>query len=140
MPERRVPCVGAILYNGQGQILLQLRDDRPDLAFPNYWTTLGGAIEAGESPEAAMRRELLEEIEIAPEMRLWRVFDRVVTLGGTQVTAEQHVFVGEIVLAAADIKVNEGQGVAFFGRNDLENIQIGFGFESLFRDFFETVL
>jgi 8-oxo-dGTP diphosphatase len=51
--------VSAIPVNPQGKILLQQRDDRPDLRYPGCWTTFGGAIEDGETPIEAMRRELL---------------------------------------------------------------------------------
>jgi 8-oxo-dGTP pyrophosphatase MutT (NUDIX family) len=56
-----------ILVPAQGY-LLQLRDNRPDIFFPDHWGLFGGAIEAGEDEEAALRRELLEEIgfQIAP--------------------------------------------------------------------------
>jgi 8-oxo-dGTP pyrophosphatase MutT (NUDIX family) len=56
-----------ILVPAQGY-LLQLRDNRPDIFFPDHWGLFGGAIEAGEDEDAALRRELLEEIgfEVAP--------------------------------------------------------------------------
>ncbi len=53
---------GLILYDKDKKILLQHRaSDAPN--FPDYWGVFGGAVEKGETPEEAMRRELLEEIE-----------------------------------------------------------------------------
>jgi 8-oxo-dGTP diphosphatase len=54
-----------ILY--QGKMLLILRDDIPSIIFPNTWSPPGGGIEEGETPEQAMKRELLEEISIIPQ-------------------------------------------------------------------------
>ncbi|WP_017661984.1 NUDIX hydrolase [Baaleninema simplex] len=51
----------AILYQ-QGKYLLQLRDDIPDIVYPGYWAFFGGHLEANETPEVAVVRELYEEI------------------------------------------------------------------------------
>lgn len=54
--------VGGILVK-DGQVLLGLR--HPNRAsFPNTWDIPGGHIEPGESPRAALRRELQEELGI----------------------------------------------------------------------------
>ena len=39
------PQCGLILEDGQDRILLQLRDNKPDIEFPNKWGTFGGEIE-----------------------------------------------------------------------------------------------
>jgi 8-oxo-dGTP diphosphatase len=55
----------AILYR-EGQFLLQLRDNIPNILYPGYWGFFGGHVEHDETPEVAMRRELLEEIGYEP--------------------------------------------------------------------------
>jgi 8-oxo-dGTP diphosphatase len=51
----------AILYRDD-RFLLQLREDNPAIVYPGVWTFFGGHIEPGESPEVAVKREILEEI------------------------------------------------------------------------------
>ena len=51
----------AILYQ-KGRFLLQLRDDIPGILYPGHWGLFGGHLELGETPEEALKRELLEEI------------------------------------------------------------------------------
>lgn len=46
--------------NRSGYVLLQHRDENAPV-FPGKWTMISGAIESGEAPEAAARRELVEE-------------------------------------------------------------------------------
>lgn len=128
--------VSAIPVNPQGKILLQQRDDRPDLLYPGYWTTFGGAMEVGETPEEAMRRELMEEIELELPLKFWKVYDEKVDLGGNLVPVRRYIFVGPIDQPAEGIKLNEGQALGYFGLGDLKNLKIGFGFEPLFREFF----
>lgn len=51
-----------ILQDAHGRVLLDLRPaDKP---WPGYWEFPGGKMEAGESPEAALHRELAEELGI----------------------------------------------------------------------------
>ena len=62
-PAKGRSVAAALLVTPDGRYLMQHRDDVPHILLPGHWACFGGAIEPGESPEAAMRRELLEEIE-----------------------------------------------------------------------------
>lgn len=55
----------AILYR-QNQFLMQLRDNIPGILYPGHWGLFGGHIEPGELPDAAVIRELQEEINYTP--------------------------------------------------------------------------
>lgn len=68
--QREDPPIGyasLMLVDEHGRYLMQLRDDIPGILYPGHWGLFGGAIEPGETPEAAMRRELEEEIGFAPD-------------------------------------------------------------------------
>ncbi|MFJ9854512.1 NUDIX domain-containing protein [Streptomyces sp. NPDC101150] len=52
----------AIITNRRGELLLHLRDDLPHIAWPAHWSLLGGGCDPGESPAAAIVRELDEEV------------------------------------------------------------------------------
>lgn len=54
----------AILEQADGRVLLQLRSDIAGIANPNKWGLFGGHVEAGESPTAAMLREIEEELSL----------------------------------------------------------------------------
>jgi 8-oxo-dGTP diphosphatase len=55
--------VAAALVDSEGRILLQQR--LPDRAMAGLWEFPGGKVESGELPEAALARELEEELGIA---------------------------------------------------------------------------
>lgn len=61
-----IEVAAAIIENEQGQILIARR--RQGKSQEGLWEFPGGKLERGETPEACLRRELLEEmnIEIAP--------------------------------------------------------------------------
>ena len=54
----------AIIINKYDQVLLQLRDDREGIFFPNHWGFFGGACEDGEDFSESLIRELEEELTI----------------------------------------------------------------------------
>jgi 8-oxo-dGTP pyrophosphatase MutT (NUDIX family) len=62
---RPVPsdAVAALLVLDDGRYVMQLRDKIPGIFYPAHWGCFGGAIEQGETPELALKRELREELE-----------------------------------------------------------------------------
>lgn len=56
-------CAAALLVTPDGRYLMQHRDDFPHIFLPGHWACFGGGIDPGETTEAALRRELLEEID-----------------------------------------------------------------------------
>jgi 8-oxo-dGTP pyrophosphatase MutT (NUDIX family) len=54
--------VALAIVEQEGKWLLQLRDDLDWIVAPGCWGLFGGHLEPGETPEEALRRELLEEI------------------------------------------------------------------------------
>jgi len=52
----------ALINNGK--VLTVLRDNLPNIPYPNMWDLAGGGRENEESPYETMRREVLEELNI----------------------------------------------------------------------------
>jgi 8-oxo-dGTP diphosphatase len=55
--------VAALVRDADGRVLLTRR--RADQPMPNLWELPGGKVEAGESPEEALAREIAEELGCA---------------------------------------------------------------------------
>lgn len=135
----RLQGVSVIPINTQGKILLQQRDDRPDLVFPGCWTTFGGSVEAGETPEEAMHRELLEEIELDLPVKLWKTIEFTIERDGQVLKGDGYIYVAPIEKAEDEIVLHEGQALGYFALADLTKLKIGFGFESVFREIFAAL-
>lgn len=56
--KRRVPCVGALVHDDDGRLLVVRRAREPGAGL---WSVPGGRVERGESDAEAVRREVLEE-------------------------------------------------------------------------------
>jgi ADP-ribose pyrophosphatase YjhB (NUDIX family) len=57
-PVSVVPCVGAVVQDAAGRLLLIQRGQEPSRGL---WSLPGGRVEAGETMEQAVEREVLEE-------------------------------------------------------------------------------
>ncbi|MFN8374561.1 MAG: NUDIX domain-containing protein [Anaerolineae bacterium] len=116
----------AILCNAQGEILLQLRDDKPGLRYPNYWTLFGGTIEDGETPAAGIHRELMEELKITLSLTYWKAFRCPVRSVEGTMTTYNHVFVGQMTQDIAHLTLLEGQAMRFFTRSQAKTLTLAF--------------
>jgi ADP-ribose pyrophosphatase YjhB (NUDIX family) len=61
MAPRRIPCVGAIISDQSGRLLLIRRRNEPGAGL---WSVPGGRIEAGETDQQAVVREVAEETSL----------------------------------------------------------------------------
>jgi 8-oxo-dGTP diphosphatase len=71
----------AIIVNGAGELLL-LRRSLSTLRWPGKWGIAGGGMEQGETPDQALRRELLEELGPDIRMQALRGPDTLRAIGG----------------------------------------------------------
>jgi ADP-ribose pyrophosphatase YjhB (NUDIX family) len=70
LPE--VPCVGAVVHDARGRLLLIRRGHAPSAGL---WSVPGGRMEAGETEAEAVVREVAEEtgLRVRPDRVLGRV-------------------------------------------------------------------
>src|SRR5688572_20169939 len=61
-PTHVVPCVGAVVHDAHGRLLLVRRGRDPHRG---RWSLPGGRVEPGESPEQAIEREVREETALS---------------------------------------------------------------------------
>lgn len=107
--------VGAILLSENGEILLQQRDDKPDLRYAGYWTFFGGAVEDGEHPEEAIRRELVEELELDDQpLTFWWAYECPVRTVPGEVVTINHMYYGTLSRPLEALTLHEGQAMRFF--------------------------
>ncbi len=105
-----------------GRILLQMRDDLPDIAMPGKWGFFGGEIDPGEEPLDAVARELHEETGILRESSKFK--PRFATLTGAPRWGLLHIFHIKLDVPPHEIKVFEGGGFALATRAQAEKLDL----------------
>jgi 8-oxo-dGTP diphosphatase len=124
---------GIVLVNTRGEILLNLRDDSPEINWPNQWDVIGGTVEDGETPDDCMVREMLEETgEVLTDIRPFKVYD-VPLLNGN--TARFHVYSARLDKPAEALVLGEGQEHRFFAIADLDGLSIVRGTDMVLQEF-----
>jgi 2-amino-4-hydroxy-6-hydroxymethyldihydropteridine diphosphokinase len=125
------PQCGLLIENGRGEVLLQLRDDKPAIAYPNCWGTFGGQIEKGELPEGAIMREIEEELGYRlnqPQRYAEYVCD------GYRIYMFRTLDRG---LRLQSLEVREGQRAGFFSCADLDSARFAFNCREIVQDYFK---
>ena len=121
---RLVPgeAAAALILAEDGRYLLQHRDALDFIFFPGWWGCFGGALEPGETPEAALRRELAEELAFAPvSVRPFTSLGMDFGFAGHGVLP-RHVFEVPATQTQIDAMVlGEGQGMALFTGTEVMN-------------------
>lgn len=93
------------------------RDDRPGLWMAGYWSTVGGAIEPGETPPQAALREAEEELGQRP--------DKLVFLGFVEGARHRiHLFASRVAWSLDEMIAGEGQGVDWLSPAQIERLQM----------------
>jgi mutator protein MutT len=108
-----------ILYDKNKKVLLQHRAENAK-RLPGYWAFFGGGIEAGETPEQAVKREALEELGYDlknPRQLMKKIFY------WENEANEMNVFVEEYD-SNQKIILGEGQNFGWFYISDLEQLKI----------------
>lgn len=103
-------AVSIVLFNSQGQTLLQERSIHKDL-FPGFWTTAAsGHLEYGQSYEEAAARELFEEVGITVPLK----YQTKYLLTNDQESEFDAVFIGQTDVTPEKLDPFEVASVKWF--------------------------
>jgi 8-oxo-dGTP diphosphatase len=107
-PKKNPGCV-AVIITSRREIILQLRDDKPGICWPGYWSLPGGGIEPGETPMDTVLREIKEEAGITPDM-----IEEATVAEYEPLKNPPHVFLGTWDGKESDLTLGEGQALRLF--------------------------
>ncbi|ACL76686.1 radical SAM protein [Ruminiclostridium cellulolyticum] len=136
-PEKsKVHKIGTaiIIEDSQGKLLLHHRDCNPKIKYPGTWVLFGGGKEFGETPEQAIRRELMEELNLD--------ISNFIFYGNYHYNDEeeehlQFVYHMKMDLDISRVNLNEGAGLGYFSRDEINKLQLGFNIRDIVEDFFK---
>lgn len=104
-----------LLFDRNNRLLIYLRDDKPEISFPNHWDLFGGMIEEGETPEQALVREIKEELGI--ELKSYRKFKDYES-NQIEKPNTKYVFYARTNHVPEELTLHEGQELRSIDLND----------------------
>ena len=122
MNEQRPHVAVGLIVAGDGRLLLQHRDDRPDVSGAGLWGFFGGHLDPGEPPAEAFLREMREELGWRPTH-----FEHYLTTDAPPLPGDKdygldvisHVFATHLDVPLDALTLGEGQALALFSPDDL---------------------
>lgn len=125
---------GIILINSNNEVLLLLRDNKPEIPFPNQWDIPGGKIEDGETPDVTIKREMFEELGLKSlsGFQLFKIYK------SDELT--DFVFWKRINLNPDEIVLTEGQKLKYFSFDEIKKTKLAFNYNKVIEEFFEEVI
>lgn len=134
MVDKEQACT-MFFVNSFGEVLLILRDNKPEIPYPNTWDLPGGHVEGNESPSDCISREMGEELPGLDlgNFGLYEVVEfpqQINYIFWTRIDADKE-WLNSILC--------EGQRVAWMSRAQVRNTTIAFGFGTIAERFFDNL-
>jgi len=124
---------GILFVNDNGQVLLCLRDNKPDIPCPNCWDIIGGHIEEGETPEECIGREVKEEIgKTVEKLNFYKKYNMKDKI--------QYIYWEKANIDIEQTTLTEGQKLKWFTEEEIRKLpeeKIAFGFKQIIVTFFK---
>ena len=127
-----------LLFDCDGRLLIYQRDDKPEIPFPNRWDFFGGHVEARETPEQALVREVKEELNV--ELLSWRFFRRYECLSGDVYPNVKFIYHAQLDGAPVELKLGEGQRLAAIALEERKDFSFANILETILEDFIDAGL
>lgn len=108
---------------------MQLRDNKPDIAYPGYWSLPGGSVNPSEDIKEATKRELKEEtgyVSKDPQFLLSEIYH----LNGKMV--KRHIFY-DTYDGKQKLICGEGQKIEFKSPKEFKKMKIFLGHDKLIK-------
>jgi 8-oxo-dGTP pyrophosphatase MutT (NUDIX family) len=137
---------GVILVDRDGRVLMQLRDSKPSIMYPDHWGLTGGAAIGGETAEQTARREVMEETGLqlghVDPFRAYYFKDSPDGTGAKASRAkvkadyELYLFHAPCETPLTELVCGEGRELRFFAPEEVDELPIAYNHREVLTHFF----
>ena len=137
----RIRGTGVIIHHiPSNEFLFAHRDNIPSIPFPNMYDIIGGHTEEGEQPLGTLKRELAEELSDVDTGEPYQPegivpFKQYVDRRGV----EQNLFALELKSEKPNLKTNEGQGLVWLSRGEIQKADFAFDFKDVILEYIRSL-
>jgi len=114
--EKRVRTVTAAVIERDGKVLVARR--KPDLVAGGLWEFPGGKLEAGETPERGLARELAEELGVPA-----RIGEHLCTVPFSGEIASFELVVFQTELLGEDLRLTDHDEIRWLAPGDMDEAE-----------------
>lgn len=137
MSEDKKRSSTMVFVNRSNEVLAYLRDNKPQIRYPNMWDLTGGWAEDGETPEQTVMREMSEELPNIPlgDYRQYREVefpDRIDSIFWTRLDMP----IEEIRQVMAEGRRNSATWVS---EEMAEKTEFAFGFNAILKEIYRDL-
>lgn len=118
-----------IILNDNQEVLLHLRDNKPDIPYPNMWGLPGGHVDEGETPAACILREMREELGLSLQ-------NVVLFIAADRSYGQEHTYWTRAHFRPQDITLGEGQDIRWFSYPEIQQMLLIYEDNRIVDDFF----
>tara|TARA_B100001996_G_scaffold365278_1_gene335031 strand:+ start:36 stop:416 length:381 start_codon:yes stop_codon:yes gene_type:complete len=99
--------------------LLQLRDNKKNILYPNHWALFGGRFKKNENAKKCLIREIQEEllVKIKITMKLYECYN-------SDTKGYIHYFYAQPLKEIKFENLQEGQGIAWFTKKQIKKLKL----------------
>jgi 8-oxo-dGTP diphosphatase len=129
----RIRGTGLIIHHlPSDEFLFAHRDNIPSIPFPDMYDIIGGHAEEGEQPLETLERELAKELSDVETGKPYQPegivpFKQYIDKRGV----EQNLFALEIESGRPNLQTNEGQGLVWLSRDEIQKAEFAFDFKDV---------
>lgn len=146
-------AIAILLEASNGKILLQLRDNKEEIHYPNQWSIFTGGLEQDDwkgNLDSSLRygifRELSEELKVITEKGEVPFIPKNITLideGNYFDESEnyfdyQYTFYAKLDIPFDKLRLKEGQRIRLFGEQETKNLKIAPSYKKIIEKFFKN--
>ena len=122
-----------LLFDRCHRLLIYLRDNKPDIPFPNHWDFFGGHVEEGETPEEALIREVNEELGV--DLEDWNFFRTYVCTTGDAYSNVKYIYEARLEKNSQELTLYEGQALRSLALEERASVRFANVLGAVLEDF-----
>ena len=136
--KKNFKSVGAIIYY-KGKYLIQRRDNKKNIFFPNFWGVFGGSLKKHEDEKKGILRELKEELNLTFERPIKKLSLKIISKNFKPVR-NRTFYICNPKFLPKKIKIYEGKDFALLSFKNLKKLDfVPWDFSALSYHYYDVV-